>query len=81
LIHQKRYLITLLDEVIINTNDEFIRQLALDGVRPTTTRRPPGVVLADRKKSSFRAIAAVVCAVHRLTTTRVKWQQLRIDNS
>ncbi|OQV13147.1 hypothetical protein BV898_12579 [Hypsibius exemplaris] len=79
LIQQKRYLATLLDDVIVNTDDAFVRQLALDGVRPTTTRRPPGSVPADRKKSSFRAIAAVVVAIHRLKTTRVKWQQVRSE--
>ena len=83
LIHQKRYLITLLDELIINTNDEYIKRMALDGVRPTTTRRPPGVVtpVEARKRASFRAIAAVVCAVHRFKTTRLKWQQVRTENA
>ncbi|GAU99002.1 hypothetical protein RvY_10064 [Ramazzottius varieornatus] len=79
LVHQKRYLITLIDDIIINSTDEFCKKIALDGIRPASMRRTPatGVLNEQRKKLTFKSASVVVCAVLRLKTTNAKWQQVR----
>ncbi|XP_055328653.1 putative protein tag-278 isoform X2 [Paramacrobiotus metropolitanus] len=78
LTHQKRYLITLIDDLVLNTTDELVKRLALDGIRPTSIRGPGGSSDVKRpEKRRFKTFGIVVCAVIRLQITRMKWQQIR----
>lgn len=81
LCNQKKYLVLLIDDVILNTTDGFAKQLALDGVRPYINRGlvpAAGTVRAqDRRRPSLRSVAVVVCVVIKLRMTKLKWQHIR----